>query len=442
VKENPILTRETFRTSRLLEYFSEKELTLQTGHEPGRWPEVVLKELIDNALDACEEAGTLPEISIESTPDQITVKDNGPGIPPKVIESILDFSVRVSSNDAYVSPTRGAQGNALKTVVAIPYVLGGGHAQTVIIASHGQRHSITIALDRIEQTPAITHGLAADPSVKTGTCVTVPVPRLETNLHAVFLPLVESYSLFNPHASFILRFSALDVHQFDRTALDCRKWRPSDPTSAHWYTGAQLRGLMAAYVTAERRGGPALTVRDFIGQFRGLSSTRKRKAILTRLPRLAGLSLSACVENGDIDEELVASLLAAMRGESKPVKPLELGHLGKAHLQTWLEAHAGIAATVTYKRVADLDNATELPFVFEFAFGARQDTDPRRLFVGINAAPTLVDPFRMLKGYGVGLDGLLNAQYLGPDAPVTCVAHLSCPHLHYTDRGKSSLEAL
>ena len=51
------LTRQTFRMSRLLEYFSEKELVLQTGHERDRWPEAVLKELLDNALDAAIDRG-------------------------------------------------------------------------------------------------------------------------------------------------------------------------------------------------------------------------------------------------------------------------------------------------------------------------------------------------------------------------------------------------
>ena len=120
-----LLQRETFSTSRLLEYFSEKELTLQTGHEPERWAEVVVKELVDNALDACEEAGVLPEISITIDDTSITVQDNGPGLPATVIDSVLDFTVRVSSKDAYISPTRGAQGNALKTIVAMPSVLSG-----------------------------------------------------------------------------------------------------------------------------------------------------------------------------------------------------------------------------------------------------------------------------------------------------------------------------
>ena len=50
------LQRATMRTSRLLDFCSRKELIAQTGHQPEAWPLVVLKELIDNALDACEEA--------------------------------------------------------------------------------------------------------------------------------------------------------------------------------------------------------------------------------------------------------------------------------------------------------------------------------------------------------------------------------------------------
>ncbi len=51
------LNRTTFQTSRLLEFCSEKELVNQTGHQTHEWPLVILKGLLDNALDACEEAG-------------------------------------------------------------------------------------------------------------------------------------------------------------------------------------------------------------------------------------------------------------------------------------------------------------------------------------------------------------------------------------------------
>jgi hypothetical protein len=79
------LARTTFRTSRLLDFCSKKELTAQTGHPPAVWPLVVLKELLDNALDACEDAATPPEVVVTVNPDGIAVSDNGPGIPPETV---------------------------------------------------------------------------------------------------------------------------------------------------------------------------------------------------------------------------------------------------------------------------------------------------------------------------------------------------------------------
>src|SRR5438477_10840380 len=59
-----------------------------------------VKEAVDNALDACEEAGILPDVTVKldavdhATPSQatrvrITVADNGPGIVGKQIAPLL-----------------------------------------------------------------------------------------------------------------------------------------------------------------------------------------------------------------------------------------------------------------------------------------------------------------------------------------------------------------
>ena len=40
-----LLERTTFKTSRLLDFASEKELVAQTGHQKGDWPLVVLGSL-------------------------------------------------------------------------------------------------------------------------------------------------------------------------------------------------------------------------------------------------------------------------------------------------------------------------------------------------------------------------------------------------------------
>jgi anti-sigma regulatory factor (Ser/Thr protein kinase) len=85
-KEINWLRRVAFRTSRILDVVGQRELTAQLGHRVESWPLVVLKELLDNALDAAEEAEIVPLIAIDvsTAPGaaMIRVVDNGPGIAP------------------------------------------------------------------------------------------------------------------------------------------------------------------------------------------------------------------------------------------------------------------------------------------------------------------------------------------------------------------------
>ena len=67
----------------------------------------------------------LPEIEVEVDDTGISIRDNGDGIPPETVAGMLDFDKRVSSREAYRSLTRGAQGNAGKCLVGIPYVWSG-----------------------------------------------------------------------------------------------------------------------------------------------------------------------------------------------------------------------------------------------------------------------------------------------------------------------------
>jgi DNA topoisomerase VI subunit B len=92
----PRLAREAFTTSRLLEFCSKKELINQTGHAVEEWPLVILKELVDNALDACEEAEVSPHITVTVANGHVVVADNGPGIGAEVVKNILNYNVRVS----------------------------------------------------------------------------------------------------------------------------------------------------------------------------------------------------------------------------------------------------------------------------------------------------------------------------------------------------------
>jgi DNA topoisomerase VI subunit B len=173
----PVLTRIPFKTSRLLDFVGKRELTAQIGHESDMWSLVILKELVDNALDAAEEAEIAPKIKIEVSTEpgnaMITVTDNGPGIAAETITDILDYSTRTSSREAYCSPTRGAQGNALKTIIAMPYALAGERGET-LIESRGVIHHIVFHADAVRREPRIEHHRTpADGIGKNGTSITL-----------------------------------------------------------------------------------------------------------------------------------------------------------------------------------------------------------------------------------------------------------------------------
>src|SRR5262249_4023462 len=142
-----------------------------------------------------------PTIHVTVGPDHITVADNGPGIPPETVAGVLDYSVRVSSRESYVSPCRGCQGNALKCLVSMPFVLDGTEGG-VTITARGVRHDSRIRVDRIRQEPVIDH--QEHPASGTeGTVVRVNWPDSPSsklaNARRRFLQIADDYLFLNPH---------------------------------------------------------------------------------------------------------------------------------------------------------------------------------------------------------------------------------------------------
>ncbi len=284
-----ITDRTHFSVSRAAEYFDVRELQAQTGQPVSAFGEVVLKELLDNSLDACESAGIDPEISIGIAVSEqrirTAVSDNGNGISETVLNNILNFDTRTSDKAAYKSPSRGAQGNALKTIVGIPHALGGGR---VIIESQGLRHEITATA-----TPAGTIDINRDVThivYRAGTAVYVDMPfrRIDTYLWA------RATALFNPHA--IVRISEFEHIGFSmvnpdgelaendvfyKRLGDCLKIKPNEPTSAHWYNREDFNKLV--YLQGSQNDIPiGLFVRQFIRTFihwQGQASNRTGQRI-------------------------------------------------------------------------------------------------------------------------------------------------------------------
>jgi DNA topoisomerase VI subunit B len=454
------LNRTAFSTSRAAEYFDARQLSTLTGVPTDEFANVIIKELVDNSLDACETAGASPEISVavgDGGTDgaiRIRVSDNGPGIPSEVVRRMLDYNVRVSDKAAYRSPTRGAQGNALKTVIGIPYALGSREPLTVV-ARGGIRHIIRPSVDPAGNVRVGNEESNGSPWTG-GTSVDVPVvPGYVTDAaseHVVqdFHPQhwVRSFAAFNPHATFSYQDKSGDSEEaeiYKSTRKDIKKYVPSQPTSPHWYSSESLNVLVSSHIAHARNGGGRdLPLGTFVRQFAGLTSTKKAKAVCSALPQ--DLTHLSDFEDRPAD---VAWLLAVMKEEAKEPKAASLGHVGEEHFLSFFEHIYNVKECVYRKRPGTMPSG--LPFTFEFALAVLDE--PGHLYCGINFSPTFGDPLEGTTLAGPefrshGIQGFLSQAYALPTtndawfrtpASVAVAAHIVTPAPLFLDRGKTRL---
>jgi hypothetical protein len=441
------IERVAFRVSRLAEFCSRRELVAQTGHEAHRWPLVVIKELSDNALDAAEEAEFAPVITIaimtgtHGQPTRIVVSDNGPGIAAPTIAGILDYMIRISSKEALISPTRGRQGNALKSILPMSYVLGGKTRGETWIEAHGIKHQILFTVDQIKQEPLVKH-VCRGSAVKVGTRVTVFWPHTdEAKIDAKEISkLLRQFIWVNPHLT--LRFTVDDKVLIDCVASnpEWTKYRACDATSAHWYSREQFERYAAALIARdqESRRRKKVTVREFVAQFRGMASTERQRQVLHEVGA-RHLSLARL-----FGSEQMSRLLKILQTHTRPVRPELLGIIGEAHLRRLSTDLGGEPASFKYF-VSPGQNANGVPYLIEIAtcvfkewvHGKGRPSD-RVLITGVNFSATIENPFQTFRGMQ-GLDEILTELCAGKYAPVIVCVHYASPHIEYLDRGKSRI---
>ncbi len=443
-----VLQRTIFETPRDAEYFDCTELQRQTGQSSHLFAAVVLKELVDNALDAAETASRAPEVNIDVRRGAgltIAVSDNGCGMAPDTVARILNYTTRTSDKSVYRSPTRGAQGNALKTVLGIPFALGG--QAPVAIESRGVQHAIAARLD-LAQRLRIEHTQGTTPT-QLGTRVEVTLPAV----YQYFFPRdwALGFALFNPHASVKIRESderiegahgeGVSAADFYRPTVSFpdkwRKFLPTDATSPYWYDDQSFERLVFAYVETDKEAGRSRTLRDFVREFRGLTSTRKAKSVCDEFPSIARLA--------DLEQrpDGVRPLLDAMRLHAAEPSHDVLGAVGEEHFRQRLNAAYGVKR-IWYDRKRGFTR-DGVPFVFEVALAETEECG--RVHIGVNHSPSYDDPLasttlRAGDLVAQGIEGFLQRAHAHPYegegvVNTALAAHLICPSLNFLDRGKT-----
>ncbi len=197
-QQRDISVSEFFAKNRHLLGFDNKRKALLT----------TVKEAVDNSLDACEEAGILPDIDIrvkQVDQDRFTVmvRDNGPGIVRQQIPNIFG-KLLYGSKFHRLKMSRGQQGIGISAAGMYGLITTGKPVH--ILSKTGPRaqaHDYTLAIDTRKNKPDIIRDQEIEVEWSRGTQVTIELQAGYNKGRQSVDEYLELTAIANPHAQFV-----------------------------------------------------------------------------------------------------------------------------------------------------------------------------------------------------------------------------------------------
>ncbi len=193
-----------------------------------------VKELVDNALDACEEAKILPEIYIEvervnKDIYKIAIEDNGPGIPYDKVPEVYGSFLFGSKFHRYVS-TRGKQGIGAAAVVLYSQLTTRKPAEIITKTLDSDKAILhKIKIDVKTNTPIIEDRRYISWGKDHGTSVTVFLQAQYIKGKQSVDYYVELTALANPHAKITYINPDGEILEYKRITKNIPELRETKP---------------------------------------------------------------------------------------------------------------------------------------------------------------------------------------------------------------------
>ena len=145
-------------------FLDPQTLPQKAGCEPDQIGRVVVKELVDNALDS-----GASEVTLTGDSHRCTVSDNGPGLAPQRMLRVFAVNRELVSSKLVRLPTRGMLGNGLRVVMGAVAAFGG----TISVTTRG--HTYELAPDSVTGATQVISSAPARDVV--GLAVVITFPR-------------------------------------------------------------------------------------------------------------------------------------------------------------------------------------------------------------------------------------------------------------------------
>lgn len=420
--------------------FFEKNRHLLGFDNPSKALLTVVKEAVDNSLDACEEAGLLPEIKVEvkdlgENRYQASVEDNGPGILKEQIPRIFG-KLLYGSKFHRLRQARGQQGIGISAAVLYSQLTTGKPA--VIYSKtkeKGKTHVFQIKIDIVKNEPEVIDEKVVEDALKhTGTKIILALEGKYAQRHHSPDEYLRETAIVNPWARITYKSPTGEKIEFPRAVEKLPK--PSKEIKPHPY-GVELGVLSRMLKNTKSRNVSAFLQNDF---------SRIGSTSAEEICRLAKIDADRKPKTLTYEEE--ERLLKAMQRVKLMRPPVDcLSPIGEDLLEKGLKKEINAEFITTVTRSPDVYRG--IPFQIEagIAYGGElkeREEGQIKLMRFANKIPLLYEPSGCAITKAVSMVrwrryGLEQSPGSLPKGPVIVLVHISSAWVPYTSESKESV---
>jgi len=397
-----------------------------------------IKEAVDNSLDACEEAGILPEVIIEVKDmgrDRflIVVQDNGPGIVKKQIPNIFG-KLLYGSKFHRLKMSRGQQGIGI-SAAGMYGMLTTGKPVEIISRTHQSKpaHHFRLRIDTKKNKPEVISDQETEWEAEHGTRVSIELEGKHTRGKQSVDEYLRQTAVANPHVRVIYREPGGETITYERSSEELPAH--TQEIKPHPY-GVELGVLQAMLKEGRARNLAGFLQHEF---------SRVSNRIAEEICSHAGLSPTMCASrmtHADIEKLLEGiAKTKIMNPPTSCVAPI-----GEEQLIQGLQSvlPADFYASTTRPPSVYRGN----PFIIEAALaygGSGQESDaPARVLRIANRVPLLYQQGGCCAYQSVVQTNWRNyslSQPRGslPVGPLTIVVHMASVWVPFTSESKEAI---
>ena len=413
-----------------------------------------VKEAVDNALDACEEARILPTIKVaieklDTKKDiiKLVVEDNGPGIPQKSIEKVFG-QLLFGSRFHAIRQSRGQQGIGITGVVMYCQLTTGRHTHVRSkIASEPTAAVVDIGLDTrknkaTKQNQGREIWYNPDGTAKEhGTEVTAQMKAKYQKGRQSVWQYLRMTSIVNPHAEITFTDPEGEVHHWPRVTERLPTKVEGIKPHPHGIELGQLQRMIAESTDSR------MTV--FLRMnFSGVSARASKEL-------LVAAEIEEKAKPKSLNADQIRALLEAFQGErdvnGKPVKLLNPPTNCLSPIEELL-IKKGLSKTIDSRFITTLTRAPAVtqgnPYQVEVGliFGGNMPADkPVEILRFANRVPLMYQQGGCLltkaiesvdwRQYGLDQPGAKGV----PKGPAAILVHLASTNVQFTSEAKEAL---